>query len=97
MKIAKLSVPNKVLMLGAMKELGTNSVEEHQLIANIIENYNFKDVVLVGGDFEKITHPFIYLPNANAAREWLQGQGFTDTYILVKGSRGIQMEKILVQ
>jgi len=92
---AKLSVPNKVLMLGAMKELGIDSVEEHQIIANIIENYNFKDVVLVGGDFEKITHPFIYLPNADAAREWLQAQGFTDTYILVKGSRGIQMEKIL--
>ena len=94
---AKLSVPNKVLMLGAMKELGTNSVEEHQTIANLIEQYSFKNVVLVGGDFEKITHPFIYLPNANAAKEWLQEKGFTDTYILVKGSRGIQMEKILAQ
>ncbi len=94
---AKLSVPNKVLMLGAMKELGTNSVEEHQTIANLIEKYSFKNVVLVGGDFEKITHPFIYLPNANAAKEWLQAKGFTDTYILVKGSRGIQMEKILAQ
>ena len=94
---AKLSVPNKVLMLGAMKELGINSVEEHQAIAHIIEKYSFKNVVLVGGDFEKITHPFIYLPNANAAKEWLQAQDFTDAYILVKGSRGIQMEKILAQ
>jgi len=94
---AKLSVPNKVLMLGAMKELGINSIEEHQAIAHIIEKYSFKNVVLVGGDFEKIKHPFIYLPNANAAKEWLQAQDFTDTYILVKGSRGIQMEKILAK
>lgn len=48
---ARLAAPSKVLMLGAMAELGAESLEEHQLIVDLIAKFSWKQVVLVGGDF----------------------------------------------
>ena len=54
-----------------------------------------KKVVLVGGDFLKINHPFTQFENALEAKEWWQQQHFKDAYVLIKGSRSTQMEKVL--
>src|SRR6185436_19484148 len=50
---------NKILMLGAMAELGQQSLQEHQGIIDLIKKYSWKEVVLVGGDFLKLSHPFL--------------------------------------
>ncbi len=92
---AKLHATSKVLMLGAMMELGDESLKEHESIIQLIQQYTWKDVVLVGGDYEKLAHPFIYLNNSNEAREWFRQQHFDHTYLLIKGSRSMQMEKVL--
>ncbi|MEP7318016.1 MAG: UDP-N-acetylmuramoyl-tripeptide--D-alanyl-D-alanine ligase [Panacibacter sp.] len=92
---AKLHAENKVLMLGGMMELGHESIEEHKNIAALIGEYQWKAVALVGGDFKNITHPFLYFNNSTEAKEWLQLQHFENSYILVKGSRSMQMEKVL--
>lgn len=87
---------DKIVMLGAMKELGPESLEEHLALVSLLKQYNWKEVVLVGGDFEKITDPAIhYFPTAEEAGKWLQAKNVSHTYILIKGSRLIQMEKIL--
>jgi UDP-N-acetylmuramoyl-tripeptide--D-alanyl-D-alanine ligase len=52
-------------------------------------------VVLVGGDFNKIPHSFIYFDTSVQAKEWLRQQQFKNTVLLVKGSRSMQMEKVL--
>jgi UDP-N-acetylmuramoyl-tripeptide--D-alanyl-D-alanine ligase len=52
-------------------------------------------VVLAGGDFLKIPHPYISVNNALQAKEWFQQQHFTEASILIKGSRSMQMEKVL--
>jgi UDP-N-acetylmuramoyl-tripeptide--D-alanyl-D-alanine ligase len=90
-----INAPKKVLMLGAMMELGVDSVKEHQALADMLQRTHWHAVVLVGGDFSKINHPYLYLDNAAEAANWLRQQQFTDTYILVKGSRSIGMEKVL--
>lgn len=92
---AKLNVANKVLVLGAMAELGTESLNEHNAIIDLIKKFNWKNVVLVGGDFLKTHHSFIQLKSSADAKEWLKEQAFTDSYLLVKGSRSMQMEKVL--
>jgi UDP-N-acetylmuramoyl-tripeptide--D-alanyl-D-alanine ligase len=92
---AALQATEKILMLGAMKELGEESIAEHQALVQLINQFNWKAIVLVGGDFEKVNHPYIYLPNSEAAREWLAAQGFQGAHILVKGSRGVAMERVL--
>lgn len=92
---AGITAPQKVLLLGAMMELGADSVKEHQAIADLLQKAHWHAVVLVGGDFSKIQHPYIYLEDAAAATAWLQQQQFTNTYILVKGSRSVGMEKVI--
>ncbi|MBH2005408.1 MAG: UDP-N-acetylmuramoyl-tripeptide--D-alanyl-D-alanine ligase [Sphingobacteriia bacterium] len=92
---AGLKADHKVLMLGAMMELGNESIAEHESLVQLIQQYPWRQVVLVGGDFEKIKQPFTWLPNAAAAREWLAAQHFNNTYILVKGSRSFKMETVL--
>lgn len=92
--IAKIKSNSKVLMLGGMMELGEESVQEHQNIVELIKKYTWAEVVLVGVDFAKIEHPFLYFNNSVEAAEWCLERNFHDTWFLIKGSRSIQMEKI---
>ncbi len=92
---AKMEGPGKVLLLGGMMELGDESLAEHTAIVNLINQYNWKAVALVGGDYTKVAHPFNNFSTSEAAKQWLQQQQFTGTMLLVKGSRSMQMEKVL--
>ncbi|MBI2285088.1 MAG: UDP-N-acetylmuramoyl-tripeptide--D-alanyl-D-alanine ligase [Bacteroidetes bacterium] len=92
---AKIHADHKVLMLGGMMELGEHSVAEHEGIVQLIKQHPWEQVVLVGGDFSKIGHGFTYFPNSAAAARWFAEQGFEYTHFLIKGSRSMQMEKIL--
>jgi UDP-N-acetylmuramoyl-tripeptide--D-alanyl-D-alanine ligase len=92
---AGIKASKKVLLLGAMMELGENSIKEHQAIADMLQRTHWHAVVLVGGDYSKINHPYLYLENAAETASWLKQQQFTDTYILIKGSRSIGMEKVI--
>lgn len=92
---AKIPAENKVLMLGAMAELGKESLEEHKEIIELIKKYNWADVVLVGGDFLKVDSPFQTFANSSEAAGWFRKQKFKDAYLLVKGSRSMQMEKVI--
>ena len=92
---AKKDADNKIMLLGAMAELGKESIFEHERIIDLIKRYPWKEVVLVGGDFLKLSHPFISFENSLKAKEWFDRQHFQNSYILVKGSRSMQMEKVL--
>ena len=92
---AKAESSNKILVLGAMAELGDESLEEHQRLVAEISRHPWRDVLLVGGDFRKVSHPFHSFANATVAGEWLQTQNLRDAYLLVKGSRSMQMENVL--
>lgn len=94
---AALQAPSKVLLLGAMMELGPESKHEHQALADLLQQHSWKQVVLVGGDFKHVTSPYLYLDDALQAREWLQQQHFEHTHILVKGSRSTGMERVLAE
>ena len=92
---AKLHAADKVLVLGGMAELGEDSLSEHQAIAELIGQYKWKAVALVGGDFLNIKHPYVSCRDTNEAKQWLQQQHFENTHLLIKGSRSMQMEKVL--
>jgi UDP-N-acetylmuramoyl-tripeptide--D-alanyl-D-alanine ligase len=92
--VANITADKKVLMLGAMMELGQESLIEHENVVKTIKNYKWDRVVLVGGDFERIAHPFTYFNTSTQAAQWVKSQDFNNSYILIKGSRSMQMEKI---
>jgi UDP-N-acetylmuramoyl-tripeptide--D-alanyl-D-alanine ligase len=77
-----------------MAELGTESLQEHEAIVDLIKKYSWKEVILVGGDFLNLSHPFHSFENSLLAKEWLREQNFQNSYMLVKGSRSMRMEKI---
>jgi UDP-N-acetylmuramoyl-tripeptide--D-alanyl-D-alanine ligase len=85
----------KILLLGAMKELGEESLAEHRALVTLIQSLQLKEVVLVGGDFGAIEHPFLYCNDADSAGRWLREQKLQGALLLVKGSRSLQMEKVL--
>ena len=92
---AKLTAPHKMLFLGGMKELGASSIQEHQQLIDIIDQHQWDKVILVGGDFAACTHSYLYFEDAKAAKEWLVQQSFKGYSLLIKGSRGIQMEQLI--
>ena len=92
---AAMKAEGKILMLGAMAELGTESLAEHESIIELIRKYKWKQVVLVGGDFQKINHPYLQLTNSTEAKDWYRQQNFEHCHILIKGSRSMKMETIL--
>jgi len=92
---SKLQASDKVMMLGAMAELGEESLQEHKGIVEIIQRSKWKAVALVGGDFLKIEHPYISFANAAEAKAWLDQQHFENTHLLIKGSRSMKMETVL--
>jgi UDP-N-acetylmuramoyl-tripeptide--D-alanyl-D-alanine ligase len=92
---AKIEAPQKILLLGAMMELGDESLAEHEALAALIGSYKWQNVVLVGGDFKNVQHPFAYFDTAAEAGKWLKQQQLENAYLLVKGSRSMQMEKAL--
>lgn len=91
----KIGAGDKVLVLGAMAELGAESLAEHREIVKLIEKYKWKDVALVGGDFLKIGSSFKTFGDAAEAAKWLRSNRFENTYLLIKGSRSMRMEKVL--
>ena len=92
---AAMEGDDKVLLLGAMMELGNESITEHHSIISLIKQYRWKAVVLVGGDFNKIFHEYLFFQKAEEAKEWLQKQAYHGVKLLVKGSRSMQMEKVI--
>ena len=92
---ARVAGENKILLLGAMAELGEESLEEHKAIIQMIGQYDWKQVALVGGDFQKIKHPYLGFATAAEAGTWLQAQQMENATLLIKGSRSTGMEQIL--
>lgn len=92
---ARMNGNDKILILGGMMELGEESIEEHIRIIDLVQRYKWNAVILVGGDFSKIPHPHTYFENSTDAKEWLNDAGINGALILIKGSRSMQMEKVL--
>jgi UDP-N-acetylmuramoyl-tripeptide--D-alanyl-D-alanine ligase len=93
---AELPASSKVLILGDMFELGTDSHKEHQTLAELINNKRAWDAVyLVGKEFAKTSSPAQHFESMDAFMEWLQNHPLKTKTILLKGSRGMAMERVL--
>ncbi len=95
---ALMEARQKVAILGDMLELGTESHKEHTAILRKAKKLKFNYLIVVGAEFGAADyHKFnaTHFPDAAAARRWLIQQNFTDTMLLIKGSRGIKLESVL--
>lgn len=86
---------NKLLILGDMLELGNVSEKEHQLIVDKIFQLSLT-ALFVGNEFQKITNKynFNFVKNTDEAILFLESRLKNYSNILIKGSRGIRLEKV---
>ncbi len=92
---AKLNKENKVVCLGGMRELGEDTLKEHQILIDQLNQTQWKQVILVGSEFKPCVHSYLYFDTVLEAKDWLQTQQYTGHALLIKGSRGIQMEQLI--
>jgi len=89
---------HKLALLGDMRELGAESLEEHKKIVLQLREAGIP-ACLVGEEFQKALSALpgdeAWFPSSEALAEHLAAHPVHDAMILVKGSRGIQMEKVL--
>ena len=92
---AQIQHGNKWVILGDMRELGKESKEEHKRIIHLIEQLNV-NCITVGEEFYAISSPTItnQFRNTLKALEFLKTYELTNALILLKGSRGIGLEKL---
>lgn len=94
---AAMDVAPKIAMLGDMFELGDYSAAEHDNIARLAHSLGFHQLVLVGEAFSQPAAELgvLHFADAALAGQWLEQQAYSGAWILIKGSRGMRMEKIV--
>ncbi len=91
------------VILGDMNELGTETDDAHQHIINIVKSLGFERIYLIGKNFKKaftnkvnidLTHFYLAdtIDELRAEWNWASSKGRA---ILLKGSRLMQLEKLL--
>ena len=91
----QLKNKKKLIVLGDMLELGNESVQAHKEITEIILKNDLKGY-LVGKEFSQIETKIKHYNNVDQLIEELKKlPAIHDFVILLKGSRSIQLEKIL--
>ncbi|MEQ8242860.1 UDP-N-acetylmuramoyl-tripeptide--D-alanyl-D-alanine ligase [Fulvivirga sp.] len=96
--LSKMDSSNKVVILGDMKELGEDSIKEHESLGIVLSQYNFENVFLCGEEMRAAASKY---PNANhaltreALLEMLKDSSLKNALILIKGSRSMGLEETL--
>ena len=93
--LIKMEGENKVVMIGGMKELGEETAQEHSKIVDLLKGHTWKHVALVGEEFKDHHSDYLYFVKSEDAGRWFREEKLENCLILIKGSRGTQMEKVL--
>ncbi len=88
----------RYVILGDMLELGDESTTEHQKILHLIDSFSFDDVCLVGPVFSQVAKNSGYhtFDHTGELIKYLQEFPITKGSLLVKGSRKMQLENVLI-
>lgn len=93
---AAMRLPRKVAVLGDMLELGAQSLDEHRKVVDYLAKSDFSKVILVGRQFAQAADGrFAAFDDVDALADFLRSNPLADSTVLVKGSNGIHLTKIL--
>ncbi|GHU86150.1 UDP-N-acetylmuramoyl-tripeptide--D-alanyl-D-alanine ligase [Bacteroidia bacterium] len=92
---SKINSDNKMIIIGGMRELGEFSDVEHKKIVEELEKLHLDNVILIGKEFNALSKEYKYFENVEEVVKYLSTKDISWKCILLKGSRGIQLEKLL--
>ncbi|QCR23748.1 UDP-N-acetylmuramoyl-tripeptide--D-alanyl-D-alanine ligase [Pontibacter sp. SGAir0037] len=93
-----MNAPRKVVIIGDMFELGAESEAEHRAIGEIAAAQPFDTVLLCGKDMRYAAtakETFLHFETKADLQQWLQEHPVSESYILIKGSRGMGLETLV--
>jgi UDP-N-acetylmuramoyl-tripeptide--D-alanyl-D-alanine ligase len=90
-----MKAKEKMMILGDMLELGEASAAEHQQVVDLLVKNEAKEVILVGALFAATKHPYTAYLNVDELITALQTEKPQGKTILIKGSNGIRLSRLL--
>ncbi|SDX83850.1 UDP-N-acetylmuramoyl-tripeptide--D-alanyl-D-alanine ligase [Hymenobacter psychrophilus] len=88
----------KVVILGDMFELGTESEDEHRSLGRLVQGLPFGTVILIGPELAQaaaLDSSMLHFSTKPEAAAWLLANSLTNRQILIKGSRGMGLETLV--
>ena len=99
---SNVEADHKIVMLGDMLELGEDSLTEHLNVINRVAGMELDKVYLVGKEFasalsvlQESAHKIMHFNTSDELAVWVDKEGIADSVVLIKGSRGTRMEKVI--
>lgn len=95
---SEINKENKIAILGDMFELGKDSLMEHEIIISQLNQLQSIETFFIGKDFyqnkRETTHLHFY-ENFELFSEHIKEKNIKNSFILIKGSRGMALERTL--
>lgn len=94
--IGKISAQRKVLILGDMFELGAEAAAEHLAVIEKALDTAVDERIFIGKEFKKAQQPgAVFYETAEDAIAGLKANPIKNSTILIKGSRGMALERLV--
>lgn len=97
---SNVSAKCRIAMLGDMLELGEDSAAEHKAVVESALSRTFCKVFFVGKEFGAVSSvadgsSAMFFSTSDELAEYLRANPVKDATVLIKGSRGTRMEKVI--
>lgn len=88
---------HKTVILGDMFELGEESSRQHEDIVGLANGFDFDEQIFIGDHFSAFENKYQgkFFRSRDEALEYLQRNPIKESLVLLKGSRGMALEKLL--
>lgn len=88
---------HKTVILGDMLELGRHTITKHQEIIDLVKKSQIHQIILCGKNFGKVkkTTAMLHFETTEELKKWMKDHPIQKSYILMKGSRGMKLEKLI--
>ena len=86
---------HKMVILGDMRELGSESIEEHKRVVRQLQGMDLERIWLVGDEFKKVaTNGMRVFKDVEAVKKTLRAEPITNSAILIKGSNSMGLYQL---
>lgn len=86
---------HKMVILGDMRELGAESLEEHKRVVHQLQEMKLERIWLVGEEFSKAaTEGMRVFKDVEEVKEALKSEPISDSTILIKGSNSTKLHQL---